>query len=155
VIDQPFRFRLERVHSLRRQSERSAQESLAVSLGERRAGESALRRIDTTIAGAQAAARRVAGPGAGPVSGAELLAAELYMERLSGRRAAATRELTARDAAVEERRRDLLAAARERQALDRLRDRRHKEHRHEAARVEGERLDEMALAVHRRREQAR
>lgn len=149
-----FRFRLERVHSLRKQAERAAQESLATSLGRHRDGERSLDDIERRIEAARSAARLgPARPGA-TATGSDLRAADLYLERLSGRRAAAMQDLRRREAEVEERRRELLEAARERQALDRLRGRRRSEHRLAAARAEGEHLDELALAVHRRRERA-
>lgn len=150
--DQAFRFRLERVHGLRRQAERSAQEALAASLGRRRDSERSLREIEATIETARQAERLAAG-GAGerPLrSGDELAAVSAYMERLAGNRAAASDDLCAREGEVETSRRGLLAAARERQALDRLRERRRAEHEREAARAEGAAIDELALAVHRR-----
>lgn len=150
--DKAFRFRLERVRWLRQQTERGAQEALATSLGRKLESERALGEIDASIAGAQEAERRAAGPcgEASPRSGEEFLAMEIYLERLAGTRAAAARFLAERNREVDERRRSLLAAARERQALDRLRARRLGEHRAEAARVEGAQIDELALAAHRR-----
>jgi flagellar FliJ protein len=48
-------------------------------------------------------------------------------------------------------RRDALtAAARERQVLERLKERRRQDHRREAERQQGAALDELALGVHRR-----
>lgn len=149
-----FRFRLERVHSLRKQAERAAQESLASSLGRRREGERSLDDIDRRIEAARSAARRDSGEPGATATGSDLRAADRYLERLAGRRASAVRDLRQREVEVEERRRELLEAARERQALDRLRGRRRSEHRLAAARAEGEHLDELALAVHRRRERA-
>ncbi len=152
MSDSGFKFRLERVHWLRRQSERSAQEALAISLGRRLDGERSLRRIDASIEDARASERAaVAAPGERPLrSGEDLVAMDAYLERLVGSRAAAARDLAEREGEVAERRRRLLAAARERQALDRLRGRRLGEHRRETARLEGAQLDELALAAHRR-----
>lgn len=147
-----FRFRLERVRRLRKQAERAAQEELAASLGRRNEGERSLQAIDAEIDGAIAAERRAAG-GASPAparSGNELVAMDAYLERLAGSRAAAVRELALREAEVEERRDALLDAARERQALDRLRERRRSEHERDALRAEGGQLDELGLAAHRR-----
>lgn len=153
--DPAFRFRLERVHSLRKQAERAAQESLANSLGRHQDGERSLQDVEATIAAARAASRRTAHEAGGlPATGSDLQAVDMYLERLSGRRASAVRYLLEREAEVADRRRSLLAAARERQALDRLRGRRRSEHERAAARAEGEQLDELALAVHRRRERA-
>lgn len=152
MSDQVFRFRLERVHGLRRQAERSAQEALAASLGRQLESERALGELEATIEGARDAEREAAtGAGERPLrSGSDLIAVNAYMERLAGNRAAAVRELCERESDVEASRQGLLAAARERQALDRLRERRRAEHAREAARVEGAQLDELALAVHRR-----
>jgi hypothetical protein len=49
VTERPFRFRLERVHDIRRAAERSAQEELAASLDRQAGDEEALREIDSTI----------------------------------------------------------------------------------------------------------
>lgn len=150
--DRPFRFRLERVRWLRQQNERSAQEALAASLGRSAAGERSLRQIDETIESAHESSRAAANaPTTGQLrSGEELLAMDVYLERLAGSRAAVARELAQRRIEVEADRRRLLAAARERQALDRLRGRRKSEHEREQARSEGAELDELALAAHRR-----
>lgn len=150
--EQAFQFRLERVHGLRRQAERSAQEALAASLGRQLDSERSLGEIEATIEGARAAERLAATESGERVlrSGDELTAANAYLERLAGSRAAAVRDLSERECEVEQSRRGLLDAARERQALDRLRERRLAEHEREAARAEGAQIDELALAVHRR-----
>lgn len=150
--DQAFRFRLERVRWLRQQTERSVQEDLAASLGRESDGERSLREIDATISSAQESERTATGAGASGQlrSGEELLAVDAYLERLAGSRAAAAHELDRRRTQVEDDRRRLIAAARERQALDRLRGRRLSEHQREQARREGAELDELALAAHRR-----
>lgn len=150
--EQAFQFRLERVHGLRRQAERSAQEALAASLGRQLDSERSLREIEATIDGARETERLAATERGERVlrSGDEMAAANAYLERLSGSRAAAVRELSELECEVEESRHGLLTAARERQALDRLRERRLAEHEREAARLEGAQIDELALAVHRR-----
>ena len=152
MSDKAFRFRLERVRWLRQQTERRAQEALASSLGHRHESERSLQEIDASSEGAHES-ERAAAAAAGERelrSGEELLAMETYLMRLAGSRAAAARNLAERSGEVDDRRRSLLAAARERQALDRLRGRRLSEHRQEAARTEGAQLDELALAAHRR-----
>jgi flagellar protein FliJ len=150
VTERPFRFRLERVHDIRRQSERGAQEDLAAALGRQAGEEAALGRVDATIAGARESFRAAAGDG-DLRPGTELAASHAYLERLAGRRAVAVRDLNSSRDEVGRRRRELEAAARERQALDRLRDRRRAEHERELARGESAQLDELALAGHRRR----
>lgn len=143
-----FRFRLERVYEIRQATERSAQEDLAASLG-RQAGETkALGDIDLTIEGAREELR--AAPTGAELPGLDPGAVNAYLERLSGRRAAAVHRLTASGVEVDGRRAALETAARERQALDRLRDRRRAEHLLASARAEASRLDELALAAHRR-----
>jgi flagellar FliJ protein len=151
VTERTFKFRLERVHDIRRQRERGAQEELAAALGREAGGQAALGQVDATIEDAREQFRGVSGYGEA-LSGTDLAASQAYLERLAGRRAVAVRDLNASRDEVGRRRRDLETAARERQALDRLRDRRRAEHDREAARVEGNQLDELALAGHRRRQ---
>ncbi|HVO54557.1 MAG TPA: flagellar export protein FliJ [Solirubrobacterales bacterium] len=149
--DPGFRFRLERVHWLRQQSERSAQEALAASLRRRLDSERSLSELDARIEDAHVAEREAAASGGRVLrSGEELVAIEVYLGRLRGSRAAAARTLHEREGEVEVERRRLLAAASARHALDRLRGRRLGEHRREAARREGAQIDELALAAHRR-----
>ncbi len=137
------------MHDIRRAAERSAQEELAASLG-RQAGEARLLgEIDLTIARARAEVRAV--PVGAPLPGLAPGAAIAYLERLAGNRGAAARRVAASEAEVGRRRQELDLAARERRALDRLHDRRRDEHLLAAARAEGARLDEFALAAHRRR----
>jgi flagellar FliJ protein len=62
----------------------------------------------------------------------------------------ASLELARREAEVEARREVLAAAARDRQAIDKLKERRKAEHEAEWARRSQNTLDELALAVHRR-----
>lgn len=139
------------MHDIRRQRERGAQEELAAALGQQAGQEATLGRVEATIAGAREGFRGAAGCGE-VRSGTDLAANQAYLERLSGRRAVAVRDLNASRDEVGRRRRDLEAAARERQALDRLRDRRRAEHDRELARAEAAQLDELALAGHRRRQ---
>lgn len=150
VSDKAFKFRLERVRWVRQQTEQRAQEELAGSLGRRLESERSLNEVDASIESAHQSERGAALAAARLRSGEEILAMENYLVRLAGSRAAAARNLAERNGEVDDRRRSLLAAARERQALDRLRARRLGEHRLQAARVEGAQLDELALAAHRR-----
>jgi flagellar protein FliJ len=150
VAERGFKFRLERVHDIRRQRERGAQEDLAAALGREAGEQAALGRVDATIEGARERFRGVSGCGE-VLSGSDLAASQAYLERLAGQRAVAVRDLNASRDEVSRRRGDLEVAARERQALDRLRDRRRAEHDREAARAESAQLDELALAGHRRR----
>lgn len=151
MTERGFKFRLERVHDIRRQRERGAQEELAVALGRQAGEEAALGLVDASIAEAREQVRGASGCGE-VLSGTDLAASQAYLERLAGRRAVAVRDLNASRDEVGRRRGDLEVAARERQALDRLRDRRRAEHDRELARAEGAQLDELALAGHRRRQ---
>lgn len=139
------------MHDIRRQRERGAQEELAAALGRQAGEEATLGQVDETIADAREDFRGASGCGE-VLSGTDLAASQAYLERLSGRRAVAVRDLNASRDEVGRRRGDLEAAARERQALDRLRDRRRAEHDRENARAEAAQLDELALAGHRRRQ---
>jgi flagellar FliJ protein len=147
VTRRPFNFRLERVRALRESFEDQAREQLAASLSTRLKGEAMLRAASESYAGAQATRRETA---ALEVSGQDLLAVHAYVERTSRMRQAAELELDRREAEVDARRSALLAAARERQVLERLKERRAADHRRESNRVEGVLLDEMAINSHRR-----
>ena len=147
----PFNFRLERVRALRENFEDQAREQLAASLSTRLKGEAMLRAASDSFAGAQDKRRQTASI---EVSGQDLLAAQAYLERTGRARQAAELELDRRDAEVDARRTALLAAARERKVLERLKERRKADHRRESQRIEGTLLDEMAIVSHRRAEPA-
>jgi flagellar protein FliJ len=143
-----FTFRLERVRSLRERAEERAREDLAHELRLRLRGEALLN--EATQA---ASAAREAGRGAAMrsgASGADLLAAQAYIERAEQSRRAASLDLDRQDLEVAARREALAAAARDRQAIDRLKERRQAEHDREWARRSQVALDEVALGVHRR-----
>lgn len=140
------------MHDIRRQKERGAQEELAAALGRQTDEEHGLGQVDATIADARKHFRGVATAGSEMSPASDLAATNAYLERLAGRRAVAVRDLNASRDEVGRRRRDLEAAARDRQALDRLRDRRRAEHARAATRAESAQLDELALAGHRRRQ---
>lgn len=151
MTEAPFKFRLERVHDIRRQAERGAQEELAGALGRQATEERSLGQVDETIEAARNRFRDVAAGNADSRPGEDLAATNAYLERLAGRRAVAVRDLNLSRGEVDRKRSSLELAARERQALDRLRDRRRAEHDREMARAEGAHNDELALAGHRRR----
>jgi flagellar FliJ protein len=151
VTEKPFKFRLERVHDIRRQAERGAQEELAGALGRQATEERSLGQVDATIEAARERFRDVASGTGEARSGDDLAATNAYLERLAGHRAVAVRDLNLSLGEVDRKRSSLELAARERQALDRLRDRRRAEHDREMARAEGAHNDELALAGHRRR----
>jgi flagellar FliJ protein len=151
-VTRPFQFRLERVRALRERAEDQAREELASSISTRLKGEAMLRAASESFGEAQAARRESA---SADVSGQDLVALQAYLERADRAREAAALELDRQDAEVVARRTALQAAARDRQVLERLKDRKREEYVREAARVEGAQLDEMALTLHRRAEEAR
>jgi flagellar FliJ protein len=147
VTRRPFNFRLERVRALRESFEDQAREELAASMSVRVKGEAMLRAASDSFSGAQDSRRQTA---AVETTGSDLIAAQAYIERTARARQAAELELGRREAEVEARRTALLAAARERQVLERLKERRQEDHRRESDRIEGVLLDEMAISTHRR-----
>jgi flagellar FliJ protein len=143
-----FRFRLERIRSVRERVEEQAREDLAASLALRLKGEGMLRAAEAELQAAQDT-RRIAGT-AGAASGTDLVAAQAYVEHAERRRQARMLDLDRCDAEVDARREALLQAAKDRQALERLKERKRQEHEVEAQRVAGIALDEMSLNMHRR-----
>jgi flagellar export protein FliJ len=143
-----FRFGLERVKSLREQAEDSAREGLARELALRVRGEAILRQAAATASAARETGRSSATRGA---SGADLLAAQQWIELADRRRREAALDLDRQDAEVDARRAALVEASREREVIARLEARRRDEHQREDARLAQIDLDEVALTVHRRR----
>lgn len=144
----PFRFGLARVREVRVHAEQAAQEVLAASLTRRSAEQAALAAAENCLANA----RRTATPGGdpasavdGPISGAALIAGQAWVQRLERRCEQAVRASEQAEAQVGTDRVKVLEAARRREALDRLRDRRRAEHTLVAGRAECARLDEIAL----------
>jgi flagellar FliJ protein len=85
------------------------------------------------------------------LSGADLIATQAWLDRMERAREAAALELDRRETEVEARHTALVQAARERHALERLREKRAADHALESARRESAELDELAAAGHRRR----
>jgi flagellar FliJ protein len=150
VSTSPFRFRLERVRELREHDEDRAREELASSLGAQLRGEAMLRAASELVADAHAAHRDEALAGV-PVTSTDLHAQQLWAERLERQQADAELALERASAEVGARRDALVEASRRREALERLKERRRQEHRTHSERIEGARLDEIALTVHARR----
>ena len=143
-----FNFRLERVRALRERFEEMAKEDLAASLSIRLKGEAMLQAAEELHSEAQHVRRSV--QSARDMTGDDLVAYQAYLERTERGREAAALELDRRDAEVDARRTALTAAARDRQVLERLKERQLEDHTRESARIEGALLDEMALTAHRR-----
>jgi flagellar FliJ protein len=144
-----FTFRLERVRTLRERAEERAREELATELRARLRGEAMLKQAMDAVSAAREAGRGAAVAGR-VVSVGEMRAAQAYLERTEQVRATAELDLARQDAEVAVRREALAAAARDRQAIDKLKERQQADHDAEWARRAQNQLDELALAVHRR-----
>jgi len=147
-----FTFSLERVRSMRERAEDQAREALAQQLTAERESEELVQ-----AAAAAAGAAREAGLGTvmrGGATGTDLIAAQVWIERSERTVREAALERDARSAEVEIRRSALAVAARDREAIERLKERRRADHEAEWARRAQGALDEIALAVHRRRTRA-
>jgi flagellar protein FliJ len=143
-----FTFRLERVRSLRERAEDTAREELARELSHRVRGEALLRQATSAVSSARVAGRdTVLKAGA---SGADLLAAQAWMERVERHRLDAVADLDQRDAEVARTRAALTEAAREREVIERLKRKRRADHDAEGLRRSQIVLDEVALTVYRR-----
>ena len=106
-----------------------------------------LRAMGEELSGAFAFQRAAA---TAPLSGQDLLAQQAYLERVSQARQAGELDLDRHEAEVASRRDALVEAARDRQALERLKERRRADHARAEARAESATLDEIALVQHRR-----
>jgi flagellar FliJ protein len=144
-----FTFRLERVRTLRERAEDQAREALTQELRHRDEGKRAL---DDARANVRAACElnRTAMAAGGMTSAVNLRAIQTYVERTEQLQNGAALELSRREAEVGVKRDHLAAAARDRQAIDKLKERQQAEHNAAWSRRIQNTLDELALAVHRR-----
>ena len=106
----------------------------------------------------QAAAARIAGARAAqvdatrlPISATDLLARQAYLERAERAHQATRQDLQRQELELAQRRDALTQAARDRQALERLKEHRRADHEREVARQEGLMLDEIAINGFRRK----
>jgi flagellar protein FliJ len=143
-----FRFRLERVRALRERAEDEAKEAFAGAMLERVRSEQEMEDAAKRVSQAREAQLDAT---AAPISATELMARQAYLERSERAHQASRDDLNRRDQAVEERREELTEAARDRQALERLKENRRVEFVREQARIEAADLDEIALNGFRRR----
>jgi flagellar FliJ protein len=151
-VDQtPFRFGLERVRELREHDEDRAREEFAQSLSRRE--RDAAKLVSAADLVREAREARIAG-GTGPLTGQALIAQQLWLERVERDRRQAELEVARRDAEIESRRQALGAAQQRREVIERLKERHHEQHRAADALRSAAALDEMGLAIHRRREQS-
>lgn len=147
VDETPFRFGLERVRELREHDEDRAREEFAASLTRRERDAAVLRAASDLVRQAQDTRRAGA-----PLDGRAIVAQHLWLERVEADRRKAELEVTRRDAEIESRRQALAAAQQRREVLERLKERHRSEHQAADAHRAASALDEMALAIHRRRE---
>lgn len=147
-----FHFGLERVRELRVHDEDQAKEQFAASLSHRAQGEAMLRAAEHQLA--QARREHGAGATGAPLSGAELLAHQAYVERLERSRRDAVVELTQRDDRLEGDRAHLMRASQEREVLDQLKDRQRTAHMRKVELAERAEIDDIATQNHVRRHAA-
>jgi len=147
VADPSFAFSLERVREVRAHEEDRAREAFAASLSVRARGLALLAdaRARSEAARAQAATKST------PRTGAELIAAQAWLERVQRSEHQAALEVDRSETALEQRRAALTVAGQRRHALERLKDRQREAHRVQAGRREAGILDEMALNGYLRR----
>jgi flagellar FliJ protein len=151
-VRQTFTFGLERVRELREHAESQAKEELAASLNQRVRGAAMLANASQELAGAAAAGRPAEGA---TRNAADLLAHERWMQALRRDQENKALSLDRLDAEVDARRSALGDASRDREVLERLKERQRQAHRAELARREGAELDELALTMYVRQAAAR
>ena len=144
-----FTFRLERVRNLRERAEERAKEALSTELRNETASAMAFDQAREAVQAACNVGRGAFGTGS-MISAHNLVAVQSYLERTERLRSEAALELSRAKAEVEVKRQHLAVAARDRQAIDKLKARQQAEHDAEWARKSQNTLDELALAVHRR-----
>ncbi len=142
-----FRFRLERVRALRERTEDEAKQAYAGAMQDRLRSELEVEQAAERVAKAREAQLDAT---ALPTSAIELMARQAYLERSERAHRASQEDLGRTEQALEQRREALTEAARDRQALERLKEHRRTEHVREQARVEAIDLDEIALNGYRR-----
>jgi flagellar protein FliJ len=143
-----FTFKLERVREVRVDAEDRAREQFASSLSERVRGVAMLRQAEATVEAAKDSQRLGATASA---TGFDLVGHQAYVDRVRIGAQSAALAVSRADAEVDARRIALGDASRNREVLERLKERRHTEHRAESARREASELDDMATSAHVRR----
>lgn len=148
MADPSFRFRLERVRALRERHEDAAKQAFAGAMMDCARGESEVQQAADRVAQARDAQLHAT---AAPMSAADMLARQAYLERSEHAHRVTQEDLRRREQMLVQRRRELAHAARERQALERLKEHRRQDHEREQARLDAITLDEIALNGFRRR----
>jgi flagellar FliJ protein len=142
-----FRFKLEAVRKLREQAETSAKEAYARELALGRARDAALVEADARLNAARADA---ASPPARSLGGADLRAGQAFLERREVERAITALDSTTQAERIEAGRHLLSLAARNREAVERLKKRQESAHRLENEKAESRLFEDIGLAVHLR-----
>ncbi|MGA9857856.1 MAG: flagellar export protein FliJ [Solirubrobacteraceae bacterium] len=143
-----FRFRLERVRALRERHEDAAKQAFAGAMQERALSEREMEEAADRVIRAREAQLSA---GAAPISATELMARQAFLERTERAHRASLEDLGRREVMLQQRRNELTEAARDRQALERLKENRRQDHERAMARQEAIDLDEIALNGFRRR----
>ena len=143
-----FRFRLERVRALRERTEDEAKQAFAGAMQERVRSEREVQDAAARVASARDAQLDATGA---RTSATDLMARQAYLERSELAHRASQENLGRREEALEVKREEMTEAARDRQALERLKEHRRQEHELEQTRIEAAALDEIALNGFRRR----
>jgi flagellar FliJ protein len=143
-----FRFRLERVRALRERTEDEAKQAFAGAMQERVWSEREVQDAAARVASARDAQLDATGA---RTSATDLMARQAYLERSELAHRASQENLGRREEALEVKREEMTEAARDRQALERLKEHRRQEHELEQTRIEAAELDEIALNGFRRR----
>lgn len=139
-----FRFSLQSVRVIRERKEQVAQQNYAAAL---RAHEAAAENLQRALAALTAAWRAAGQQLAAGANAAELRRAKSWCDSLEHGQKACAQELQSAKYALELASRELMAAARERQAMDSLHDKSRRAYDREAQREEQKRLDEMGLQI--------
>ena len=142
-----FTFGLERVRELREHAESRAKEELAASLHQRLQGAAMLAAASDRLAQAADDGRPHEGA---RQSATDFIAQERWLQTLKREHEDASLSLDRLEAEVDARRSSLGDASRDREVLERLKQRRAAEHAAVLARREGVELDELALTMHLR-----
>ena len=136
---------------MREHHEDAAKEALAGAMARHLESEDRLRTATERVADARAAQLEGAGRAS---NGTDLLARQAYLERTENAHHASRHDLERHEVELDGRRNQLAAAARDREALERLKEQRFSDHQLEVARVEAQVLDEIAINGYRRRRAA-
>lgn len=141
-----FKFPLQRLLELREQRE----QAMARELAQARAAAEASRERHDALTAARDDAQARTGDAAGDVPTVGQLVSQSYASAQLGERIQAAHDAVEEaDAKVDERRTALTSASQDRQVLDRLRSRRLDEYRTDAAQLEQNLMDAIALTRHR------